>query len=298
MGSTIEVLDFEDVGDLARKLSDDDVAAVLVCIGAKKNLKQLILSGCNRLVGHGLESLRDSVVLEHISFHLPLKSLSPSIIKPILDSIVDSKGNSLREIEVSNIKHSKDEPEVMKMLAKYESLFKLGDKCDKCVSSRENGNIEDHQVNTASMTCFECFKCTCYDCNDYHLYEEEIRTCKNCELSFCKKHGDRDECYSCGVFHCSTCVEIDILGAVKLCRTCRNRYCATCCIGRDRGCEDCLGKHFSTFAARNSNREEELNREITQLRSNNVSLTEENEELRREIAELQERMSSGLGILS
>lgn len=289
MGSTIEVLDFGDVGDLVRKLSDDDIGAVLVCIDAKSKLKQLILSGCNRLVGHGLESLRESTVLKHISLHLPLESLSASVITPIFDSIVDSDGNSLREIKVTNIKHAKSES-IGPLLKKFNKLMTNGDKCDTCVWRRENGHIEDHQVNATSRTCFECFRCYCEDCNDYT--EEEIRSCNHCGLSLCREHGNR--CDTCFRIHCSTCTEIDTENAAKWCETCKYSSCFDCV----DGCKGCLGLHFSTFAARNSKREEELNGEIAQLRSNNVDLTEENEELRREIAELQERMSSGLGILS
>jgi len=94
MGDTIDLLDFSEVGDSAGKLSDDDIAAVLG-IDAKNKLKKLLLTGCNNLVGHGLESLMESTVLEHISFHLPMEG-----IIAILDSIVDIEGNSLREIKV------------------------------------------------------------------------------------------------------------------------------------------------------------------------------------------------------
>ena len=37
-----EILDFNDIGDLAGKLSDDDIGALLVSIKAKKNLKVCI----------------------------------------------------------------------------------------------------------------------------------------------------------------------------------------------------------------------------------------------------------------
>jgi hypothetical protein len=43
----MEVLDFEDIGDLAGRISDDDIVALLVCIDAKNNLKELQLTaGC------------------------------------------------------------------------------------------------------------------------------------------------------------------------------------------------------------------------------------------------------------
>ena len=300
MGDTIDLLDFSEVGDSAGKLSDDDIGAVLVCIDAKNKLKKLLLTGCNNLVGHGLECLRQSTVLEHISFHLPMEG-----IIAILDSIVDIEGNSLCEIKVSNIKLARNDQTVRNFLVKINKLFLLleGDKCDKCVLNKESN--ENNQVNTASRTCFECFRCCCEDCNDYADPEEEIRSCDHCGLSLCKKHRDREECDNCGVFHCATCADIITVGATRRCdggpggKFCYNNgnvFCVDCIDPSD--CDACLGKHFPALNARFSEREEELNGEITRLRSNNGDLAEENEELRREIAELRGKMSSGLGILS
>jgi len=208
----------------------------------------------------------------------------------------------------SNIKLARNDETVCNFLVKINKLFLLleGDKCDKCVWSKERN--EDHQVNTASITCFECFRCCCEDCNDYADREEEIRTCDHCGLSLCKKHGDREECDNCGGFHCATCADDVTIGAARRCdggpggKFCYNNgeiFCVNCIDPSD--CDACLGKHFPALNARLWERQgkiNELNGEITQLRSNNVELTEENEEFSREIAELRERMSSGLGILS
>ena len=309
MGSTIEVLDFEDVGDLAGKLSDDDTAAVLVCIDAKRKLKQLLLTGCNMLVGHGLDCLRESIVLEHIGLHLPMESLSWELITSTLDSIVHSDKNSLRVIQVSNIKHvknflknhywqTKNDVAACKFLKKFMNLLLEGEKCEKCVSMREDRNIEEHQVNTASMTCFECFRFTCDDCEQNTHYSYEIRACSHCGLSFCREHDDWEECYDCHKFHCSICADIDIVGATRRCGNdrCHYGFCLDCI--DDTRCHECLGMHFSALKARTSKEINVLNGEITQLRSNNGDLEEENEELRREIEELRNKMSSGLGILS
>ena len=49
-----EILDFSDIDDLASKLSDDDIGALLVSIKAKKKLKVLNVASCSKLVGGGL----------------------------------------------------------------------------------------------------------------------------------------------------------------------------------------------------------------------------------------------------
>ena len=128
----MEVLDFEDIGDLAGRLSDDDIVALLVCIDAKNKLKKLQLTGCKNLIGYGLAPLRETSVLEHISLELPMECLSLVVFTSILDSIVDTEGNYLREIKVSNIKLAKSNPPVGKFLTKFHELLLIGDECDHC----------------------------------------------------------------------------------------------------------------------------------------------------------------------
>jgi len=292
MVSTIEELDFGDVGELAGKLSDDDIAAVLVCIDAKNKLKKLLLNGCNRIIGHGLECLRESSVLEHISLHLPMESLSWELISSIVDSIVDNDGSSLHEIKASNMKYAKNDLAVKQFLRKFHDMLLSGDKCEACVPLEVG---EDHEVfvSTASKTCFECFKGVCGTCDNYSDYS--IRKCSHCDLTFCENHGsDEGPCYSCDKFYCSACADIDIVGAAKTCDggRCNYAFCVNC--SQNCYCDGCRGVHFNTLFARDKKHKKEnskLNKQVTRLHIIN-------EELRKEIEELQKKMSSGLGILS
>ena len=60
-----EVLDFVDIEkDLAKRLTDDDLGALLSCTDAVHKLKRLHLTGLLRIVGDGLESLRGSVRMQ------------------------------------------------------------------------------------------------------------------------------------------------------------------------------------------------------------------------------------------
>ena len=104
-----ECLDFADIEkSLASKLTDDDIAAALVC--TVDNLKTLKLAGCTNITGSGLEPLRESVVLEHIDLTLvslyenpsldPEPLISEELVLPILTSIVDANNNSLRYVEL------------------------------------------------------------------------------------------------------------------------------------------------------------------------------------------------------
>jgi len=194
----MEVLDFEGIGDLAGRLSDDDIVALLVCIDAKINLQRLQLTGCKNLIGYGLAPLRESTVLGHISLELPMECLSLVVFTSILDSMVDTDGNSLREIKVSNLEHAKSNPPVGKFLTKFHELLLIGDKCDHCV---ERGHDDDDfEVKTADMICFECFWCTCEDCN-----EGRIKECNECDMPFCYDCGEMRVCETCNNALCGTC---------------------------------------------------------------------------------------------
>ena len=69
-----QVLDFADVErELAEKLSDHDIHAILTCINAKYCLRKLKLARCFGIVGHGLEPIRGSTVIEQIDLSFASK---------------------------------------------------------------------------------------------------------------------------------------------------------------------------------------------------------------------------------
>jgi len=66
-----ETLDFIDIpASVASKLTDDDIRDVLLCLDAKNKLKRLTLTNCTSVVGHFLEPLRCSTVLEKLDLGL------------------------------------------------------------------------------------------------------------------------------------------------------------------------------------------------------------------------------------
>jgi len=90
-------------------MSDDDLKNVLVVIDAKNNLKSLKLTNCSRIFGFGLKPLKRSTVLERIdlsraeSYTKPVigmhTTMNLNTILPILLSIVNKTGNSLKHIQ-------------------------------------------------------------------------------------------------------------------------------------------------------------------------------------------------------
>ena len=75
----------------------------------------------------GEQPLRESVVLERIGITLPLENMSTEAITSILDSIVivETEGNVLREIKISNIVNAKKDKQLRNFLAKFNELLDL-----------------------------------------------------------------------------------------------------------------------------------------------------------------------------
>ena len=80
---------------LARKLSDDDMAAILMVTNAVDTVKTLKLDHCVNITGRGLNVLRGSTVLEEIDF----STISRVQGLVVADSLEDwDKGNT-RELD-------------------------------------------------------------------------------------------------------------------------------------------------------------------------------------------------------
>eukprot|EP00985_Skeletonema_marinoi_P006090 scaffold2644_cov78-Skeletonema_marinoi.AAC.3 len=107
-------LDFGDIEkDLVVRLSDGDISAVLICIDAVNRVKKLKLTNCINITGAGLEPLRGSTIIEQIDLSLVGKHQSPRLssrppiscdfVVPILDSIIEREGCSLRHLQFPSV---------------------------------------------------------------------------------------------------------------------------------------------------------------------------------------------------
>ncbi|KAL7450252.1 hypothetical protein ACHAWC_004423 [Mediolabrus comicus] len=105
-----DTLDFGHIEkELAERLSDDDMNAILRCIDAVHKLKILKLTNCINITGVGLEPLRGSRIIAKIDMSLvgehkspllnPEPPISRDVVLPILDSILDGEGSALKQIQ-------------------------------------------------------------------------------------------------------------------------------------------------------------------------------------------------------
>lgn len=224
-----EVLDFEDIEkSLAKKLTDDDVSAVLICIDAANNLKTLKLAGCVNITGHGLEPLRGSLSLKQIDLRFtkkyeipelkPAPMISDVAILPILESIVDADGNSLRHLQLPQKWRGSDYPShVLEIfLSKYNSMMiNHGFRCTKC-DRPVQGNFIYECTRLHEYTCYNCLSHFC-GCREG---DKQLQFCLLCKKDYCSDCLDVSRCAVCDERVCSGCA--------KECEQCEEKFCQKC----------------------------------------------------------------------
>jgi len=245
-----DILDFEDIEkELAKKLTDDDIYAVLKCINAQDVLKRLKLCGCINITGIGLYPLRGSAVLEQIDLGLvgkydrpqikPELKISQEVIISVLDSIISSDECSLKHIMFPQQWRDAQSESLNQFRTRYNTfLANLELNCAKCNAemSISFGQISMLQNNV----CYDCLKPFCGDCADENGEgRKTLNYCFQCEKDFCVDCVSRAECTECLENMCSGCLE-------RTCQECNQTMCVEClniCNGCNKTrCTDC-GSH-------------------------------------------------------
>ena len=265
-----DTLDFEDIEkELANKLSDDDIYAILKCINAHDVLKRLSLAGCINISGMGLEPLRGSVALEQIdlsrtdkniddpailSYPYPnprMSVLSEEIVVNLLDSIVNKDGCSLKYILFPQM--WRDETFVSSVIGdfrtRYNQMYQNRQlECSKCNRSmgdelewlvgRDTRVTHRFRDSCQKNTCYSCLKTFCAEClddDDESDFPEFLKLCGTC---------DRDYCADCSLtLPCSTpgCGDggdgLTCSGCMATCDTCKKKVCKEFCLHFCNGCD-------------------------------------------------------------
>ena len=117
-------------------ITDRELQQLLVLIDAKNTVKILRLNDCHKIIGHGLEPLRGSTVLERIYIDEEGGMCITTVI-PIFESIIDSTENPrmdlVRDIKFELATYVNRSPALVDFLLKLNQLL-LNGHCDICVN--------------------------------------------------------------------------------------------------------------------------------------------------------------------
>eukprot|EP00984_Skeletonema_dohrnii_P007861 scaffold2901_cov91-Skeletonema_dohrnii-CCMP3373.AAC.5 len=264
------LLDFGDIEkELAIKLKDGDISAVLIGIDAANRVKKLKLTNCINITGVGLEPLRGSTIIEQIDlslvgkYHSPQLSSRPPIsckfVVPILDSIIEREGCSLRHLQFPSVWSKGRFLEFEQFCGRYNEMMGRGGiincaKCNTRLPTESVNWIDDYGIDRSqNYTCYECLKHYCEVCTDdddkdmlsYYICKDCIASdsncnkCYKCEEHFCERDCDNQiwaSCDSCKKNCCRDCDEEDIwthnekngTDAIQFCDDCDTCYCGKC----------------------------------------------------------------------
>lgn len=247
-------------------LLDSMLRGLLVRVNARETTTYLSLQGCTEIVGHGLEPMRGSHVLERINldvgpFH---QALDEQVILDILRTMLPHK---LYHVEfpllngtwphIPRVDFIRDLHAAMKQrdldqkVACTSCHYPVCDETKQIVPSFHGlppsrcGVCHKPYCRTATCPtgmkdCRECGKASCAPCN-------EVLQCSNCAISYCSDcEFVTDPCIVCKKRSCSVCVSIPICTVagctVALCDGCAEQSSISlerCDICEDTICSKC-----------------------------------------------------------
>lgn len=260
---------------------------MLVCANAVNNVKKLKLRYCFGITGRGLEPLRGSTVLEEIVLERVMCSdsnmktsiISEAAVIPILDSIVEKSGNSLKQISLPKIWCRQPNPVLDQFLLRFNQMMNNRQlPCSVCAEAvrgtDQNPWINNNGPNYGlqNHTCRDCKKQFCMNCEGTNMPHfcgycqkkvctgcRTIRNCAGCNVGCCNFCNHFEECqdchrpfcdcrtlddYSCVAHTCDICDRTRCFQCVPIvsCETCDRSTCNQCNdnTGNDvRHCGEC-----------------------------------------------------------
>ena len=242
-----KVLDLLDLDkSLRMRLTDGDLAGILVCIDAVNNLEEIKLPHCINVRGDGLAPLRGSLVLKKADLSIvseEVESMTPKLsfnsVLPILDSILAKNQNKMSRLHVPKVWRDTHSERLNNFylenqllpgadLPKYEHMSK-SEKRAQYLLDCPNWN---QSMGKCKMDCNECW-------TEFEYYSRRgdslYITCEGDKLEVCPEPG-------CGKKYCSDHADYQI----KKCTVCEKKKCRDCsdiydCQPCDRDlCGDCV----------------------------------------------------------
>lgn len=228
-----ESIDFRYIqGILRRRLTDNDIRWVLICVDALNKTRSLKLTNCLGITGAGLEPIRGSIVLERIDLSLvgdyqspiivPEPPISVADVVPILESIIGAEGNSLVHIQLPKKWRVERGNVLTPFLGRFDRALQgrrlvcSGSQCENICEGDDNYPLLDWQEGAGGISlsiCYQCMKHYCVECQDNFGM---MCSCTCCEKSFCEdcsmvNYCQGDGCLEEGDHQCTSCEGCDVV---------------------------------------------------------------------------------------
>eukprot|EP00580_Thalassiosira_gravida_P015411 CAMPEP_0201668130 /NCGR_PEP_ID=MMETSP0494-20130426/18124_1 /ASSEMBLY_ACC=CAM_ASM_000839 /TAXON_ID=420259 /ORGANISM="Thalassiosira gravida, Strain GMp14c1" /LENGTH=427 /DNA_ID=CAMNT_0048148377 /DNA_START=125 /DNA_END=1408 /DNA_ORIENTATION=- len=256
--STLDFAELEP--NLARRLTDDDLHAILTCIDASKNLQVLKMTNCSNITGRGLIPLRGSRVVKQIDLSLVGKYDNPAfkICQPAdVDDDDDDDDATTNNDTMRPLADSTNRNNKLPRITEHEVLPIL----DSIIDATPRAALEQLTLpksfrNGASPTSLvedfifkydshlevlggPCTKCKCNSRQQHHREgnveeEEEEHECsvwgnENINGNPWFIDDEESQFYACQNFTCYVCLGHYCLGGcVGHCSECERSYCIDC----------------------------------------------------------------------
>jgi len=201
-------------------LTDDDIRWVLLCIDAPNKTKSLKFTNCVGITGSGLEPMHESVVLKRIDLSLvgdhenptlePEPPISVAVVIPILENIMNKKGNSLIHVQLPKKWRVERSVILVQFLERLDRMlnerrFQCSKGCGVCEGSEDFPSVNQRR-GVIDITCYQCMKNFCFGC-----FENcEIDQCKCCEKVYCNDCNKVHWCEVCSKASCKACDVVNV----------------------------------------------------------------------------------------
>lgn len=195
------------------------------------------------------------------------EKMSLEVVLPLLYSIINCEGNSLKQLQLSPSWRQKKDRRLTDFLVKYNQVLNTRSICssqpDTCKAAHNTdfvwvptrGSKYGHQC----LLCYECNEHICVqpeESNDYKNFciKCEKTLCPQCMPTFACVECKETSCFSCtSIGTCQDCHRITCLGCMPVleCPCCHRVRCDDCspmticslCNNFDANCDECASEN-------------------------------------------------------
>jgi hypothetical protein len=208
-----EAIDFTKTDkELAARLSDEDVGGVLACVGDIFEIANVKLTHCINVTGRCLEPLRGSKTLQKLDLSLvnrdrlpiihPESKIAKADVIPILDSIIDVDGFSLKHIQFPKRWREEQSQMLGRFLTKYNRIINeegiCCESCDEiCIGSADRPWISKKRETCGvyNYTCYSCLFSYCGECAEENIPDIPCEKCETRQCNDCCMTMECDYCH-------------------------------------------------------------------------------------------------------